>query len=259
MLSIDQYAHINKLASINANQKIVLSIGALLCVWLTRDFAVALWTFLLMSFLIVCIARIPFRYYLLLLLAPASFCLLGVLAVAISFTLASTLPSEAIWVTSIFQIKIFILSSNLLRAFQLFYTAFGMVACLYFCILTTPMYEINHFLKKLRIPDVIVELMTLTYHFIFIFLDCMQKIYIAQKTRLGYQTAKSSFLALSFLIAALAREIFKRNGQMILAMKARNIDSFLIPQVFYKKKAACKKLRWVMAMYTTITLLLLLC
>lgn len=256
MLSIDQYAHTNKLAAINANQKIFLSIGALLSVWLTRNLAVTIWTLVLMSFLIVYIARIPLRYYLLLLLAPASFCLLGVLSIVISFTTSSTIPSEVIWYSSILNIKLFIVYSDLLQAVQLFYTAFGTVTCLYFCILTTPMYEINHLLKKMYIPDIIIELMALTYHFIFLFLDCMYKIYTAQQTRLGYQTLKSSFHSLALLIVALIREIFNRNEWMILAMKARNIESFLIPTAFYKKKLTSTKLTWMIITYFSMTLIL---
>lgn len=256
MLSIDQYAHTNKLATINANQKIFLSFSALLCVWLTRNLAVTLWTFVLMSILIVYIAQIPFRYYLLLLAAPASFCLLGVFSIIVSFTTSPILPGEILWYTSIFNINLFILYSDLLQAAQLFYTAFGTVTCLYFCILTTPLYEINHLLKKLRVPDIIIELMTLTYHFIFIFLDCMNKIYTAQQTRLGYQTVKSSFFSLSLLIVALVREIFNRNEMMILAMKARNIDSFLIPTSFYKKKLPSTTLNWIIASYFSIAWIL---
>ncbi|MFJ8235675.1 cobalt ECF transporter T component CbiQ [Ureibacillus sp. NPDC094379] len=256
MLSIDQYAHINKLATINANQKIYLSIGALLFVWLTRNLAVTIWTFVLMSFLIVYIARIPLRFYLMLLLAPASFCLLGVLSIALSFTTSSTLPSEVVLEATIFKLTIFIIERDLNRAIELFYTAFGTVTCLYSCILTTPMYEINHLLKKLKVPDIIIELMTLTYHFIFLFLDCMVKIYTAQQTRLGHQTFRNRYHSLSLLIAALFREIFYRHDQLVLAMKARNIDSFLIPTNFYKKKSTSKKLTWITVTYFSINLVL---
>lgn len=259
MLSIDQYAHTNKLAEINANQKIIFSICALLCVWLTRNFSVSLWTFFFMSFQIVYKARIPLRYYLLLLFAPAGFCLLGVLSIVVSFTTVSTLPDGVVWSGSIYHIKVFIVYSSIIQALELIYNVFGTIACLYFCMLTTPMHEISHLLRRLHVPEILIELMTLTYHFIFIFLDCMQKIYTAQRNRLGYQSLKSSFVSTSLLMVALVREVFHRNDQMILAMKARNIETFLIPYAFYKKKAVSTKLLWITGTYFIVTLVLWIC
>jgi cobalt/nickel transport system permease protein len=77
------------------------------------------------------------------------------------------------------------------------FSALGLLA------MTTPMNDILHILGKLRIPKIFLEIAMLMYTTIFIFLDQIEAMRNAQKTRLGYNGVKNSYRSLGSLVTNL--------------------------------------------------------
>jgi len=221
MLLIDKYAYMNKLASVHPLEKMTLSLGLLLLSLIMRNERISLITFIVMSAFIILSAKIPVKYYAKLLLLPGFFLLSSLVSILISIAPStSTLPAH-IWSFTVNNWTIFVSSASITIAQQLFFIVLGSTSCLYFLILTTSVQSICYVLRQWRLPVLFVELVELTYRFIFIFLDSMQKIHLAQQARLGYRSPMQWLRSISMLIAALLAELFQRSRELNNAMEAR--------------------------------------
>ncbi len=110
---------------------------------------------------------------------------------------------------------------NLILGFELFFKALASVVCLYFISLTTPLFEIIHFLNKIRIPKFLTEIMLIMYNFIFILLEAMETIRCAQNIRLGYKNLKTSYNSTTMLATSLFIKAFKHSEDLYNSMEAR--------------------------------------
>lgn len=239
MLLIDKYAYMNKLASVHPLEKMALSLGLLLLSLIMRDEQISLITYIVMSAFIIFGAKIPFTYYAKLLLLPGFFLLSSLVSIVISVApISSSIPSH-IWSYDIYAWTIFVGTASLATAQQLFFIVLGSISCLYFLILTTSVQSICYVLRKWRLPALFVELVELTYRFIFIFLDSMQKIHLAQQARLGYRTPLQWLRSVSMLIAALFAEMFQRSRELNNAMQARGGEP-----VYWQEVVTYNKNNW---------------
>lgn len=257
MLNIDFIASHNALLKIAASQKMTFSIFTLLLVSLLRNNSFSVWALLFMSGVIIFHAKIPFKTYITLLLAPIGFVLAGIIAIVISVTFTQSIPASALWHSPVFTMQFFILPSDILRAITIFCTAISATSCLYFLILTTPMFEISKVLSQLKVPTIVIELIELMYRFIFLFLQTVLQLYTAQNARLGYLSYKKSFQSLSLLISALFRTIFFRYQAMSDAMAARNIEQFILPKPFTTIKTWDMKFTGLALIFTMISIVIL--
>ncbi|MGE7093936.1 cobalt ECF transporter T component CbiQ [Lysinibacillus sp. NPDC048646] len=237
MLLIDKYAYINKLASVHPLEKMTFSLGLLLLSLIMRDELISLITFIVMSAFIILGAQIPFMYYAKLLLLPGFFLLSSLVSILIAIAPTSSVIPLHIWAFQLKTWTIFVGTASLLTAQELFFIVLGSISCLYFLILTTSVQSICHVLRQWHLPVLFVELVELTYRFIFIFLDSMQKIHLAQQARLGYRSPMQWLRSVSMLIAALFAEMFQRSRELNNAMQARGGEPVYWPEnVSYSQK-----------------------
>lgn len=97
----------------------------------------------------------------------------------------------------------------------------GAVSCLYFLSLTTPMAEILSVLGKLKLPPLLIELMSITYRYIFVLLETADQIYIAQASRWGYATWKTSYSSLGQLLSNLFSKSFYNSKMLYMTLSSR--------------------------------------
>ncbi|WP_107949488.1 cobalt ECF transporter T component CbiQ [Lysinibacillus parviboronicapiens] len=240
MLLIDKYAYMNKLASVHPLEKMTFSLGLLLLSLIMRDELISLITFIVMSAFIILGARIPFTYYAKLLLLPGFFLLTSLVSIILSIApSASVIPSH-IWALQLKTWTIFIGTASLMTAQELFFIVLGSISCLYFLILTTSVQSICHILRQWRLPVLFVELVELTYRFIFIFLDSMQKIHLAQQARLGFRSPLQWLRSISMLVAALFAEMFQRSRELNNAMQARGGET-----VYWQENFISSRKNWL--------------
>ncbi|MFU8646797.1 cobalt ECF transporter T component CbiQ [Lysinibacillus sp. RSDA_15] len=240
MLLIDKYAYLNKLAYVHPLEKMIFSLGLLLFTLIMREERLSLITFFVMSAFIIWGAKIPLKYYAKLLLLPGFFLFTSLISILISIAPATHVLPAHMGSFTYMSWTIFIGRASIATAQQLFFIVLGSISCLYFLILTTSIQEICYVLRQWRLPPLLVELVELTYRFIFIFFESMQKIHLAQQARLGHHSPMQWLRSMSMLITALFIEMFQRSRELNNAMQARGGET-----VYWHETAVYNKKNWL--------------
>ncbi|HQA03633.1 MAG TPA: energy-coupling factor transporter transmembrane component T [Thermodesulfovibrio thiophilus] len=92
----------------------------------------------------------------------------------------------------------------------------------------TSFYEILHGLKFLKIPSTFIEILFLTARFIFILQDEAERIYNAQKQRLGYTGFWKMIKSVSILSASLISNALRHAEQSFIAMRQRGYEGEMV-------------------------------
>ena len=99
--------------------------------------------------------------------------------------------------------------------------AIAAVSCLYCLSLSTPIYEITSFLRRVHLPSIVVELMILIYRYVFVLLDSLYSMNTAAQARLGYRTYRNSWRSFAGIASNLLVRSFARASRSFDAMEAR--------------------------------------
>ena len=218
MFSIDRHAYSNRLRTVHPGEKFAFASLLLITSLAFPSIVSSLAIFLLMSGTVILRAGIPSRFYLKLMSLPFSFLVVGVITIAVSL---SRNPGPALHGITVWGVTIGVTNHDLRVAAQLFLRSLAAVSCLYFLSLTTPMVEIIPVLKKLRVPVLFIELMSLVYRFIFVLMESAERIYTAQSSRCGYATFKSSYFSLGQLASNLFIKSYHQSKLLFTAMESR--------------------------------------
>ncbi|MEF8714542.1 MAG: cobalt ECF transporter T component CbiQ [Accumulibacter sp.] len=106
------------------------------------------------------------------------------------------------------------------------------LAALLFLALTTPLPDLINLLRRLRTPEILLEIMVLCYRMLFVFSAAVQDTWIAQTARLGYATPRLALRSLAGLTANLTLQVWQRANDLHVAAQARNNEGplrFLAP------------------------------
>lgn len=220
MIVIDKLCYQSKLRYTNASEKFMYAVLSLIICIISRSLLVALILLCVNGYLTVRKGQIPLSRYLKLFFVPLIFLIAGTIAIFINF---SKVPLD------LFALQIgawYITGSytSLVKMIHLIMTALAAVSCLYFLSLNTTMTDILGVMKKIHIPDMVIELMLLIYRFIFILLHTASAISISQEARLGnrdFQTKVNCFGKLGVTLFILS---LKRANALYDAMEARCYD-----------------------------------
>ena len=96
------------------------------------------------------------------------------------------------------------------------------LAALLGLVLTTPLPDLLALGRRLRLPDVLLDLMVISYRMLFVFSEALHDILTAQKARLGFADTRRSLRSLALLTANLAVQIWQRAHALQQAAEARN-------------------------------------
>jgi cobalt/nickel transport system permease protein len=175
----------------------------------------------MMSGLLVFMAGVSFRKLLSLLSCPFTFLSLGVIGIIVSITTSGADSLVALHAGNYWLI---ITKENLHQGIYLTLRALASVCCLYFLALTTPMTEIMSILKKIGVPAILREMISLIYRSIFILLEMANYIHLSQDSRLGYSNFRRSYYSLSQLISCIFLKSCNHANQMHKALISRGYD-----------------------------------
>ena len=220
---LDSYAYNNRWRHVHPAEKGLLAIICLLATLASRSVAVPIIILVLMSGLILFGARIPLRVYLRLLTVPLAFLLIGTSTLAVSFS-GGEIPLGEL---PLVHLPLALSYAGIDQAIMAMARALGAVSCLYLLALTTPMTEIIGLLRRLRVPELFLELMLLAYRHIFIFLENVRQIRLAQSSRLGYSSVVNAWRSLAVLGGNLLLRTFRRSQQLHQSLLARGYDDEL--------------------------------
>ena len=98
------------------------------------------------------------------------------------------------------------------------------LAALLFLVLTTPLIDLIVLLRRLKTPELLLEMMVLCYRMLFVFSAAVHDTLTAQSARLGYATTGLALRSLGGLTASLTLQIWQRAHDLHFAAQARNND-----------------------------------
>ncbi|QPA32439.1 cobalt ECF transporter T component CbiQ [Thermaerobacillus caldiproteolyticus] len=169
MSRFDTIAYNNRLRKVPPEQKVFFSFLLLFIVMLgNRDMqtVIIIW----LAVWIVWYARVSWQVYVKALLLVLTF-------LCVSF------PLLIVSIDHSFHISVN--SSNISLVITLCFRSIAAWSCLFFLLVTTPFTEFLYTLKRMKVPSIIIELLFLTYRFVFVFARAADELHVAMKARSG--------------------------------------------------------------------------
>lgn len=183
----------------------------------------------------VCARLTPWRYIRLLLI-PAGFLLISTLTIMLCRVDG---PARGFVLFRLAGSSYGVSAESLARGGQLALKSLGAVSCMYFVALNTPMTDILHTLRQLRVPVLLVSLMELVYRYIFVILEEAGRMKTAQDSRLGYQSLGAGLRAVGEMAGMLFIRCMARCDRIYVALQSRGYEGELrlLKQTYADSKA----------------------
>lgn len=222
--SIDLYSYSSHIRKWSSDFKVSFSIIVMILSIVLNNPYVSVAIIFAMAYITVVKGGLPITAYLSFLAIPLSFILLGTFTIAIDFSKVPmgqyNLYLGFCYVfTSMVQLK---------KMLFLILKVFAAVSALQMMTLSTPSNEIIAFLRKIRIPKLIIELMNLIYRFIFILLDVHRQMKNSAEARQGYCDFKTSCITFGNIASNMLVVSLKKANAYYNAMEARCYDGELL-------------------------------
>ncbi|TGC11028.1 cobalt ECF transporter T component CbiQ [Methanolobus halotolerans] len=176
-----------------------------------------------MSFATVYFGKIPLRFYMKLMAAPAGFVLVSVIIIAFFFG-----EGEKLFSFNIPGYTLGVSPAGLNMALLVLARTLGGMSCMFFLSLTTPMIELFSVLKATRFPDSFIEIAMMMYRYIFVFMEVALGVRYAQTVRLGYKDFRTSFRSMVMLGTNLFIRSWEQGEKLYLSMNSRCYDGKLM-------------------------------
>lgn len=220
MIVIDKLSYSSGLANVSPEEKFVYAALTLLVCVVSRSVLAAVAVLAVNGVVNVKKGRVPIRFYLKYLMIPLAFLLFSTVALLVNVSRepldAYAIPLGNYYLTSSFM--------GLKKGIQMILTALASVSSLYVLSFHTPVTEILDVLKKWHFPGLFMELMFLTYRFIFILLEGASAILTAQKARLGNRDLKTSIRSFGQMASVIFVQSLKQSDALYNAMESRCYD-----------------------------------
>ncbi|KFZ43802.1 cobalt ABC transporter permease [Anoxybacillus flavithermus] len=203
---LDQWAYRNRLSKLNATFK--LTFALILLIWsLIGTNIVRLIIIVWLLVWLLGYARLPWR-------VCVRICTLMALV-----TLGSSAP-----LLFSFDGAVHFISESFLYVITICLRTFTSSVVLFFLAATTPFFRLVHALNKWRIPSVFIELLLLTYRFIFILEKVAKELFVTVQVKNGERNWRLASLA----VAQLLRKALHDYEALMITQEARHV-SFKIP------------------------------
>lgn len=215
MILIDKYAYTNQLRHISP--KIKGTAGALFLIlsMLINSKLILIGIMILMSLIIVCAAKIDLKNYIKLLKIPLYFLFMGIGLNLINIGFSS---ENMIYSFNINGLYIGTSIDSINTSLYILIRSMSCLSCVYFIVLTTPFNDLMFLLKKMMLPDTVIELSMLIYRFIFIFLEEIMDIRKSQQLKFGYTNLKNSYKSLGMLASILFKRMMIRYEDLSISL-----------------------------------------
>lgn len=211
---IEQCAYANRWRAASPAAKALFALSGFIAAFAASDPAVAGAVAVLIVFVTVRGAGVALSRFIRVALPPLGFLLLGCLSLAYSLDFN----------TENHDLVLRWLPSGWSPVLQLAARSCGALAALLFLALTTPMIDLIALLRRLKMPEVMLEIMVLCYRMLFVFSEALHDTRTAQASRLGYATPRLALRSLGSLTANLTLQIWQRAHALHIAAQSRNND-----------------------------------
>lgn len=210
--SLDIWAHANRWHD-RVIENWVFAGGSLLLAMLLPPFPGALLVFAISVSAAVFGAGVPMRVVANAMAAPCVFLALGVLPMLLAIRHT---PDTAL--------AIAFSRAGLATASATSLRSLGAISALIFLGVTTPVSSQLGMLRRLHAPDILLDIMLLTYRLLFLFDSILDRMIIAQAGRMGYRNLRTGFRSGSLAVASLFVQTLVRAQSMERGLAARGYD-----------------------------------
>ena len=164
-------------------------------------------------------ARVPARTYAALALAPIGFLLLSCLAMLLGA------GADGRW--GLHGAPLELVARTALRSLAVLAALLGLV-------LTTPMPDLINLLRRVRTPELLLDLMVLCYRMLFVLRQAWDDGVQSQRARLGYHSWRHAWRSMGLLAGQMAVQVWQRAAALQMAADARACQGALrfLPAVF---------------------------
>ena len=220
-LSIDVLAQNSRLKDINPMLKFWTLLSLMVICVASSSVFTGVFLILAMLTLAVFVGGLSLHRYVHILALPVSFLLIGGLA------LLFQVSSEPIGVLNfnVFGYWLSVTAKAQSQTALIIIRALGAVSCLCVLSLTTPMSDIIGVLRRVRCPDIIIDLMFLIYRYIFVLLSLHYEMRTAAKSRLGFINYRNSVRSTGQIYSNLLVRSFQYANKNFDAMESRCYDT----------------------------------
>jgi len=224
---IDQYAYSNHIRRSDPAHKTGVALTVLLLCLVLNKPLVGLTAVAGMALLAVKLAGLSIRTFGRVLLGQAAFLLLGILGVLFSFSLTDP-RAVTPWAAHIGPVWVSSSPGALALGLNLMTRALGAAVAMNFLALTTPLVDLVELFRRWHIPEEIIDIMTVVYRFIFVLLESLERMRMAQDSRLGYHTSYLRAMNSTALLGSrLFIDAFQRSKRLQIALESRGYTGSL--------------------------------
>jgi cobalt/nickel transport system permease protein len=245
---LDVYTYANRLRQISPQQKLWFAIAVILIALMTHPITqllIAVW----LGVWTVGYARIPAKVYLNVLTIAGLFLLTSIPALVVSVVSMEEIASvqlDQVGGITVGNWYLFVSRSGLIQAFQVGTRSIACTSCLLFVMFTIPFTDLLQVLRQWRVPTLLTELLLLMYRFIFLFLDVVTELQLAQRARGGYRTRQRWMYSVGLLVSQLLIRSLQHYHYFSLALAARgfngNFQVYSNQSYLYSKRYAIESL-----------------
>lgn len=221
---IDQHAHHNRIRSLDPAYKVGLALTVLLlCLVLNKPLvgvAAVGWMYLL----VLRLAGLNWRIFGQVVLVEGTFMILTTIGVVVSVSLTDP-GNISPWALRLGPFWLSSSPSSLYQGTTLVTRALGAASAMNFLALTTPLVDMLELFRRWRLPVILIDIMVIIYRFIFVLLESLNTMYVAQDSRLGYQTSYWRAMNSAALLGSrLFMDAFQRSRRLQIALESRGYE-----------------------------------
>jgi len=203
---IDAAAYACRWQGVAPSAKGLFALAGIAAAWLARSPA-ALGMLALLSMLATLAgARVPLRTYLAVAMAPLGFLSLSCLTMLVTPAAGGGWQ----WTPALFPA----VAGIALRSLAVLAAVLGLV-------LTTPMPDLLLLLRRLRVPELLLDMMALCYRMLFVLRQAWDEGSTAQAARLGHGGWRQSWRSTGLLAGQMAVQVWQRASALQMAADAR--------------------------------------
>ncbi len=232
---IDQYAYNNRLRRDDPAYKVLLAFSVLLLCLLLNKPLVGLAALAWMYLLTVWLAGIQGRIFGKIILIEGTFMLLATLGVVISISIVDPRGISS-WILQLGPLWFSSSPEALYKGVVIIARSLGAASAMNFLTLTTPLVDLLELSRRWRMSAILIDLTVIMYRFIFVLLDTLNTMAMAQDSRLGYTTSYwRAMNGAGLLGSRLFVNAFQRSRRLQIAMESRGYeggDIHMLPLVY---------------------------
>lgn len=216
---IETAAYASRWRGVAPSAKALFALAGVAAAWIARDPGTLAILALLLVLAALLGARVPLRTWLAAALAPLGFLLLA----CATLPLGPDLHGGWHWNSALLPLA----ARTVLRALAVLAAMLGFV-------LTTPPPDVLALLRRLRTPELLLDLMALCYRMLFVLRRAWDDGVDAQRARLGYRGWRHAWRSTGLLAGHMAQQVWQRAAALQAAADARSYAGTLrfLPAAF---------------------------